>query len=425
MPLKAPTARYVVCLLALVNLINYVDRMALSILLPAIKRDLDLSDTDLGVLTGFAFATFYALFGLPIARWADRGVRRTIIFLSLAAWSTMTALSGAAQNFLQLFLARVGVGVGEAGCIPPSHSLISDYVPPVRRAGALAVHTAGATVGIIVGLASAGWLSSQFGWRLTLLLLGLPGLLIALIVRFTLTEPQRGFSDGVSDVSHEFIPLGVTIRRLWRCRLYVQLVTIMGLVTFTSFGLNQWLPSYYMRTFGMDVAAVGLCFGLAYGMGATLGTLGGGLLANRMSTRDICHPLRLAIACYATAIPLGIAIFLATTPAWAFGANFLFATILSIPVGALFAFVQAVVPTQSRALASAIAMFCASVAGIGAGPFFVGVASDVLAPTFGGNESLRYALILSTGFLVWPIFHCRLAIKYLQTDLTDALHCSS
>ena len=422
MPPTAPTARYVLCLLALVNRINYVDRMALSILLPAIKRDLHLSDTDLGVLTGFAFATFYAVFGLPIARWADRGVRRTIISLSLAMRSTMASLSGAALNFLHLFLARVGVGIGEAGCIPPSHSLISDYVPQIRRAGALAVNTAGAAVGIIVGLASGGWLSSQFGWRLTLLVLGLPGLFIAVIVRFTLREPQRGLSDGVSHVSRELMPLGLTIRSLLKCRSYVQLAAIIASATFASLGLNQWLPSFYTRTFGMDVAVAGLCFGPAYGVGATLGTLGGGLLANRMSTRDIRHPLRLASVCFAAAIPMGLVIFLAP-PAWALGANFLFATILSIPSGAQFPSVQAVMPAQSRAVASAITMFCASVAGIGTSPFFICVASDVLAPTLGG-ESLRYALMLSTGFLAWPIFHCRLATKFLQTDLTDALPCS-
>lgn len=415
------TTQYAVGLLALVNLINYVDRMALSVLLPAIKTDLRLSDTYLGLLTGFAFAAFYAVFGLPIARWADRGDRRTIISISLAVWSTMTALSGAAQNFLHLFLSRVGVGIGEAGCIPPSHSLISDYVPADRRAGALAVHTAGATLGIVVGLASAGWLSSLIGWRFTLLTFGIPGLLIAVLVRVTLKEPKRGISDGNSQASQKVTALGPTLRYLWRCRSYVQLVLIISLATFANFGLSQWLPSFYTRAFGMDVVSVGLLFGLAYGTGATLGTLGGGVLANRMSLRDMGNPLRLAIACYAGAIPLAIAIFLAPSPTWALGANFLFAIILTIPSGAQFALVQAVVPPETRAIASAITMFCASMVGIGAGPLFVGAASDILSPTF-GRESLRFALMLSTGFLALPILHCRLAIKHLHTDLTAALH---
>jgi predicted MFS family arabinose efflux permease len=417
--LTSSNAWYAVWLLAIVNLVNYMDRMALSVLLPAIKTDLRLSDTQLGLLTGFAFAIFYAVFGLPIARWADRGVRRTIISLAMGMWSVMTALSGAAQNFWQLFLARIGVGIGEAGCIPPSHSLISDYVPASRRAGALAVHTAGASIGTIVGVALAGWLSTQIGWRQTFLVLGMPGLLMAAMVRITLKEPPRGFSDGAIHSARDFMPLGPTIRYLWGCRSYVQLVTIQALATLANFGLNQWLPSFYTRTFGMNIAMVGLYFGLAYGVGSTLGALGGGFLANRLSRRDIRRPLRLAAACYAVAVSLGLAIFLAPTATWALGANFLFSMILFIPTGALFALVQSVVPSQMRALASAITMFCASAVGIGAGPFFVGVTSDALAPAFGG-ESLRYALMIATGFLLWPVFHCRLANKHLKADLAAA-----
>ena len=225
---------YAVGLLTFVNVVNYVDRMALSILLPAIKVDLDLSDTQLGLLTGIAFALFYAGFGIPIARWADRGNRRNIVSLALVVWSLATSVSGAVQNFWQLFVARMVVGVGEAGCIPPSQSIISDYVPAKRRIGALALHNAGAFMGMVIGLALGGWLSSQIGWRLTFLVLGLPGLAVALIVRSTLREPVRGWSDGV--VSDQgLMPLKAVVGYLWARRSYVHIVMVFAIGAFATF----------------------------------------------------------------------------------------------------------------------------------------------------------------------------------------------
>src|SRR5688572_2748318 len=236
-------AWYAVSLLAIVNVVNYMDRMALSILLPDIKTDLQLTDTQLGLLTGMAFALFYAVFGIPIARWADRGTRRTIIALALTVWSVMTAISGAAQSFRQLFLARIGVGIGEAGCIPPSHSLISDYVPMARRPGAFALHTAGATTGIIVGLSLGGWLSDEIGWRWTFVVLGIPGLILAFIVRFTLKEPSRGHSDGRA-ANLPAPSLREAVSYFLKCRTYLQLVLIVAIASLVNFGLNQWLPSF-------------------------------------------------------------------------------------------------------------------------------------------------------------------------------------
>jgi predicted MFS family arabinose efflux permease len=410
--------------MASANLINYMDRMALPVLMPAIKAELRLTDTQLGLLTGYAFALFYAAFGVPIARWADCGIRRNIIALALITWSVMTALSGVAQNFWQLFFARVGVGAGEAGCIPHAHSLISDYVPAVRRPGAIAVHTAGATIGIILGMALAGWLGARIGWRLSFLVLGLPGVLLAIIVRVTLREPPRGYADGMTGPAIKNPPLKVAFQYLWRCRSYVQLVTIMSLAVFVNFALNQWLPSFYMRAFGMKMAAVGLYLGLAQGLGATVGTLGGGFLANSMSKRDARYPLMLAAACFAAAFPLALAIFLAPTSTWALGANFLFAVVSNMPNGTLFALIQNVVHPNSRALASALNMLSASVVGIGGGPFFVGVVSDALAPVFDG-QSLRYALMLATVILIWPAIHCLLAMTHLKADLNAACRARS
>src|SRR5262245_50281201 len=186
---------YVIGLLTIVSVFSYVDRMALAALAPAIQRQMNLPDSNLGLPTWLAFSLFYAVCGIPIARWADRGVRRNVLAIALSTWSVMTALSGAALHFWHLFLARVGIGAGEAGCLPPAQSIICDYVPPRRRAGVFAVHSIGNYAGMMLGLIFAGWLGDLIGWRMTFLALGLPGIVLALILRFTLREPRRGALD--------------------------------------------------------------------------------------------------------------------------------------------------------------------------------------------------------------------------------------
>ena len=195
-PSLSPTYRsYALALLVVVNVFNYLDRQILSILLESIKRDLQLSDTALGFLTGIAFALFYTFAGVPIARWADRGTRRTIMALGLAVWSGMTALTGLAQSFTQLALARIGVGVGEAACSPPVHSLLSDYFPPERRGTALSIFSLGVPIGIMIGYLVGGWINQYFGWRTAFFVVGLPGLLLAVVVRLTVI-PGRARTGG-------------------------------------------------------------------------------------------------------------------------------------------------------------------------------------------------------------------------------------
>ncbi|MEL7489055.1 MAG: MFS transporter, partial [Pseudomonadota bacterium] len=191
-PISDAYRLYVLILLTAVYTFNFVDRQIMGILAEDIKTDLGLSDSQLGILIGFAFAVLYTTLGIPIARIADRANRVTIISLSLACWSAFTAICGTAQNFLQLAMARVGVGIGEAGGSPPSHSLISDLYPKEKRAGALAVYALGIPVGVTFAYLGGGWVSENFNWRVTFLALGLPGVLLALIVKFTIREPQRG-----------------------------------------------------------------------------------------------------------------------------------------------------------------------------------------------------------------------------------------
>ena len=187
--IKSQSVRnYALGILVIVYTFNFIDRNILSILLQSIKTDLNLSDTSLGLLSGFAFAAFYATLGIPIAKYADRGNRRNLISISLAIWSLMTALSGLAQNFLHLLLARIGVGIGEAGCSPPAHSMISDYFPANKRSTALGIYSLGIPFGIMFGLFAGGWIDEMFGWRTAFFIVGVPGILIAILFRFTVNQ---------------------------------------------------------------------------------------------------------------------------------------------------------------------------------------------------------------------------------------------
>jgi len=405
---------FAVVLLALTNLVNYMDRMVLSVLLPQIKQDLLLSDTQLGLLTGFAFAVFYAVFGIPIARWADTGVRRNLIALALTVWSAMTALSGAAQNFVHLLLARFGVGVGEAGCIPPGHSLISDYVPVERRSTALGVHTAGATVGSFIGFSLGGLLATVIGWRLTFAALAVPGLLLALVIRFALREPPRGYADGVR--ATEAMSLRDVLTFLAGCRSYLHLIAVFAIACFGAFGMIQWLPSYYVRSFGMSTATIGFLFGTAYGIGSAIGTVLGGPIADRLLKRDLRWGCWIGLIVYAATFPCYIGVFFAPTAVISISFYMVAAITGSLVNAPLFGMIQSVVAPRARALASAITMFAASVVGLGAGPFAVGVLSDLFAPRF-GDQSLRYALMIMAVIMVWTPFHFWRASKTIRQDI--------
>lgn len=385
---------YSVLLLALVNAVNYMDRMALSVLLPFIKEDLQLSDTQLGILTGFAFAFFYAAFGVPIARWADRSSRRNIIAMAMTLWSAMTVVSGFAQNFSHMFWSRVGVGVGEAGCIAPSQSMISDYVPVERRSGMLALYAGGSTVGIVLGLSLASWLAAQYGWRITFMLLGLPGLILAVIVRLTLVDPPRGHSDGLP-LAASTDSIVTVVLRLMKGRAYVNLIAFLSISGFVNFGINQWSPSFFVRSFGLDIERVGLLFGLALGLGSTIGLVGGGFWSNHLSKRSVGLPLWIGVACIALAMPITCAIFFVSSSTTAFALCFFSQLFWSIPGGAIFSAAQSVVKPNIRATSSAVMIVFVSVIGFGVGPFVVGLLSDHLNQHY-GDESLRYALLSIT-----------------------------
>ncbi|MEZ5557797.1 MAG: MFS transporter [Pseudomonadales bacterium] len=248
--------RYVLGVLVAVYIFNFIDRQILAILAQSIKEDLALSDTQIGALSGIAFGIFYATLGIPIARLADRRSRVNVISVCLAIWSAMTALSGLAQNYWQLLIARIGVGIGEAGGSPPSHSLIADYFTPDARATALGVYALGIPVGILFGNLAGGWINEFFGWRNAFLVVGIPGVLLALTMKLTVREPPRGYSEGRRPDTTE-VPFREVIRTMWGFRSFRQLAFGAATQAFVGYGSIAWLPSFLIRAHDMSSGQVG------------------------------------------------------------------------------------------------------------------------------------------------------------------------
>lgn len=409
---------YVIFLLSVVNVFNYMDRMALAVLAPSIKADLKLSDSQLGLLIGFAFSVFYAICGIPIARWADRGIRRNIIALALASWSVMATLSGAAQNFWQLFLARVGVGAGEAGGLTPAGSIICDYVSLKRRAGVFALHTFGVYAGIMLGMVLAGRLGEAIGWRLTFVALGLPGIALAVVVRLTLREPVRGTFDAVKD-DKTSLSIGRAILVLWRSKTYRWIVLFGVLNGFVQEGLNEWWPSYYTRVHGLSLSWVGTYLGVAIGAGSGVGLLIGGLLANKAAQRDVRLPLMIGAAATALALPTALGSLFVSSAVGSILLVSLTGLFWSVSNGPVIATVYSVMMPRLRATGASISILITAVVGFGLGPFCVGLLSDMLTPSF-GIEALRYALLGPICLLPAMVIALHAAAKALPNDLQAA-----
>ena len=412
---------YVLLLLAAANVLNYMDRLLLPVLLPEIKKDIALNDKQLGLITGFAFAVFYASFGLPLARLADTWSRRNIIAGSLIVWSVMASLTGAAQNFLHLVLARIGLGIGEAGCIPASHSLLSDYFSPSRRPGAFAIYSAGATVGVIAGLALGGLLSGSIGWRLTFVVLGAPGILLSIVIFFTLTEPPHGHADGFQ-ASPTAPSMKKAVLLLWARKSFRNLLWYFAVMSLAVSGFSQWIPSFYSRSFQLSQSEIGILFGLVFGLGSTVGILAGGYLGNRLMRNDPKKVVTLCIFASLVAFPCWLGMTLSPWAGLSLCFNLAATIVTTLPSGPAIAMVQGVVPPRVRATATASIMFAASILGMGVGPFVIGLLSDFLTSAH-GDESLRYALSGVSIFTLAPVMFLWTLRKTLSGDMTrqDAL----
>ena len=407
--------RYVLTVLVVVYTFNFIDRQILSILLESIKLELGLSDQALGFLAGFAFAAFYAVLGIPIALWADRGNRRNLISVALALWSAMTAMSGLAQNFIHLLLARIGVGIGEAGCSPPAHSLISDYYPPEERATALGIYSLGIPFGVMFGLFVGGWINEAFGWRYAFFVVGIPGLLLALLVRFTVDEPKRGQSENrvAEDRGPDILE---TFRFLANRPAFLHISFAGAIAAISGYGVLSWFPTFLIRSHGMGTGEIGLWFGLIMGIPGGAGIYLGGYFADKFGAKDPRWYIWTGAVGALVALPFGAATYLLSNPYWALA-------IFSIPVmlsnfwqATTFAQTQSMVQLRMRGVASAVLLFIINIIGLGIGPWAIGATSDALAPRF-GPDSLRWTLFIFGGLGVWVAYHFYAGGKYLEADL--------
>jgi predicted MFS family arabinose efflux permease len=409
-PISPAYARYVLGLLFVVFVFNFVDRQILAILLEPIKEDLGVSDTAMGFLTGIAFALFYTVAGIPIARYADRGTRRTVIALGLAVWSAMTALSGMVRSFAELALARVGVGIGEAACTPPAHSLLSDYFLPERRATALAIYSMGIHVGVLLGFVIGGLMSQYFGWRAAFLVVGLPGLVLAIVVRLTVREPPRTHAAAAP------VPSGTAIRRLWAMPTFRHMALGAALHSFAAYGVAAWAPAFLARVHHMQPAEIGLWLGMITGVGGGIGAVSGGILADRLGARDVRWSLWLPALASLVQIPFWFLFFLWPHPVQALVAGIPGVLGGAMWLGPVFATTQSLVRPDMRALASAVLLFVINLIGLGIGPQAVGVLNDLLTP-WAGAAAVRYSLLIVGVMNVWAAIHFTIAARTLRADL--------
>ena len=408
-----PYAYYVLAVLFVVYVFNFIDRQILAILLQPIKDDLQVSDTAMGFLTGFAFAVFYAIAGLPLARLADRWVRRSLIAISVVTWSLMTAASGLSRHFTDLALARIGVGIGEAGCTPPAHSLLSDYFPPEKRATALALYACGIYTGIGLGFWLGGWLNDAFGWRVAFMVVGLPGVAIAILVRLTVREPPRGMSEHhlVNDRTYS---LGETWRFLTRLPSGRRISLAASFQAFVGYGLGAWIPAFFIRLHGMTTGELGLWLSWIIGIGGAVGAFFGGWLADKWTKRQPKARASISLIGALLSIPfiIGALVIEDTTLALLslFPAN-VFGTMWLGPAGSI---VQDLAPPAMRATASAVFIFILTMIGLGAGPQTVGILNDMI----GTPDAIRYSLLwvaVSTSLISAVFFW--LTGKTLEQDI--------
>lgn len=443
--LSDSSVRYGLWLLLAIYTLNFVDRQIVAVLGEDIKRDLGLDDTQLGLLGGLAFALFYTVLGIPIARFAERGNRVGIISAALAVWSGFTALCGTATSFAQILLYRFGVGVGEAGCTPPAHSLISDYVKPEKRASALALYSMGVPIGTFAGFALGAVIAANFGWRAAFFIVGIPGVLLAVLTYFTMKEPRKL---GLAPPSTHKASFADALRELSSKPSYWYAVGGATVVSFLGYGHAYFLPAYLARMHGMGLQERGVSFAFMVLFAGVIGTWAGGKIADIYAKKDA----RAYVTLPAIAFALGAPFFLAALflPVGA-NSGYLTLLLLAIPTamnsvwyGPVYAAIQGLVKPHTRATAVAVMFFILNLIALGLGPTAVGFFSDMFAAQHfgaldtaafkaacppGGTEAacltsqaegLRMSLLVTASVVLIGLFCFWMASRTIRKDLADA-----
>lgn len=426
---------YAMGVLLLIYVVNFVDRQVVNILAEPIKRDLGLLDWQVGAMSGLAFALFYTILGLPIARLAERGHRPYIIAVALALWSGFTALCGVAQNFAQLLLARVGVGVGEAGCTPPAHSLITDYVPKEQRASALAFYSMGTPIGGLVGMGLGGVIADLHGWRMAFVVCGLPGIVLAALVALTLVEPRiRAVAADLkarAQALRDAKPFADALTTLRGKRTFWLIAFAAAIKAFIGYGHAPFAASFFYRVHTQEIGALaasfglqsggflGLALGLMAGIGGAIGAFTGGVVADKFGGRDYRAYVSVPAIASLVIIPLYFLALLSSSAVFALGVLFFGSVLGTLWYGPVYATAQTIVPPHMRATASAVMLFVINLVGLGLGPLAVGALSDTLAIGFGLGEAegVRWAMLISAlaGLVAAGLFWA--ARRYIREEM--------
>jgi len=384
---------YILAILTLMYVVNYLDRQILNILLPPIKAEFGVSDALLGLLAGPTFALFYATLGVPIARFADRHSRRNIIAISMGLFSVMTVICGLSVQFWQLLVARVFTGVGEAGTGPAAQAVISDLYPPEKRAGAQSFYSAGLNIGLLIAFFAGGWIAQRYGWREAFLAAGIPGLILFFVVLFTVREPVRGHSEMLADDGVR-PSLGAVARFLWSQRSFHWIAFGAAMTSFGGYGATAFIPAFLVRSHHLSLSEVGFIFAGIAGVGGWIGTFLSGVIADRMGQRDVRWNMYVPIGAVFLALPFQPVFYLADNTTLAVLAAIIPSSMGAVFLGPCVTMVQGLVPPRMRATAAALFLFILNIIGLGLGPQTVGLISTLLEPALGA-ESLRYALLVT------------------------------
>lgn len=417
---SAAYKRYALAALTSVYMVNLADRYLMNLLLQPIKEDLHLSDTQLGFVTGIAFGLFYATFGLPIARWSDRGNRVTITALAIGLWGVTVMACIFVTNYVQLVFARMSAAIGESGCKPPTYSLVGDYFrEPAERTRAMSIYITGNYLSAPLTLIAGGWLNQLYGWRIAFFVMGILGLVLAVVVKLTLIEPRSTLkSEGASERPPPSMTLVLTT--LWRQRSYRHLCIAFILYYTLGLGMNGWQAAFMMRSHGMNTGELGVWFGLIFGVAGVVAVLFGGQVASRWFT-DERTQMRMSAVAMAFACPLYIAFLTAPDGYLALAALVPKVMVLGVFLGPIYALMQRLVPDEMRATMMAVVMLIANLIGFGIGPLTIGVLSDLLMPAL-ERDSLRYAMLIMSFAALWASYHFWQVARTVRGDLSRSLN---
>jgi len=385
---------YVLTILTIVYIFNFIDRQIINIIAEDVKRDLDLSDTQLGMMTGLAFSLFYSIMAIPISRFADKGVRKNVLAICLGIWSVMTAVSGMVTNFTQMFLARMGVGLGEAGGVPTSYSLISDVFPANQRGKAMSFFMMGTSFGIFIAFVGGGYMLVNFGWRMSLFVVGVPGIIFAFLVWLTIKEPLKGAYDNVKNIDQAAPTFKEIFQTAIRKKTFIYITLAKTFLVGASYSINAFIAAFFIRLHNLPKGELFFKLGITVLIGGIIGGLLGGYFSDKLGKKDIRWYAWIGVVGNLLCIIPHYLYFTSQNVTVAIVMFGIIAITTLLSGGPAVAVMQSVVRADMRAGVAAIYLLISNLIGLGLGPLSIGMLSDYFEPTY-GQEAIRYALMFT------------------------------